>query len=80
MPAEEITYETLKKAIGEQEAREWRAGLGPQWGPMGASSAVLLREIQHWCQGQGERLGASSKLFMATKAVIIFYLFIFFAF
>lgn len=29
MPAEEITYETLKKAIGKPEAG--RAGLGP-WG------------------------------------------------
>lgn len=51
-------------------------GAGSPGGPMGASSAAFLREIQHWCQGQGERLGASSKRFMATKAVIIYFLFI----
>lgn len=70
MPAEEITYETLKKAIGEWEAPEERqVGLGP-----GVCVAVLetcLLPSQAWfTQMSGESLAVSSKLFTTTKAAI----------
>lgn len=53
MPAEEITYETLKKAIGEWEAPgERQVGLGPE-----VCVAVLEtcppRRGSHRCQGRG---------------------------
>lgn len=55
MPAEEITYETLKKAIGEWEApRERHVGLGSEV-CVGVLGPVCCppKHGSHGCQGRG---------------------------
>ena len=70
MPAEEITYETLKKAIGEWEAPgERQMGLGP--GVCVGVLATCLLPFQAWfTQMSGKRLAVSSKFFTTTEAAI----------